>query len=209
MSNQSFAWLKYCAMLLSSYMMLIGLCGKKSSGKSATCSRLVSHHEFAALKLGAPMYVMLAAMGIEHDAVWGDKREEVIPWLGVSARHLFQSLGTEWGRSVDKDIWVNVLRHSREFRERLDSGKNVCIDNVRFENEFKFVKDYGGVIVHVSNPHVIDTHTSAHASEAIANSRELLSSAGIDHCITNDGILSDLHDDVDALMVTILGTQCH
>ena len=69
-----------------------------------------------------------------------------------------QSLGTEWGRMlVSGDVWISALR------KQLKPQKNYVIDDVRFDNEARFVRERGAVI-HVERERYIEGDT--HISEA-------------------------------------------
>jgi len=69
--------------------------------------------------------------------------------------YLMQTLGIECGvRLTNEDIWVNALQY--EINKYDD--KNFIINNIRFNNEAEFVKNNGGIIIHVITD--VDIHSS-------------------------------------------------
>ena len=51
-------------------------------------------------------------------------------------RKLLQWLGTEWGREIDKDVWVKILKRKIEAHEGLNLGDELfVVADCRFENE--------------------------------------------------------------------------
>lgn len=78
----------------------------------------------------------------------------VIPELGVTHRHMLQTIGTEWGRSlIHPDIWVKVLdKRIEDIYYFTKSWPLIVIDDVRFKNEFDFIKENGGAMVKIVRP---------------------------------------------------------
>lgn len=88
-----------------------------------------------------------------------DRKEDIIPYLGVSYRHVLQTLGTEWGRNlIHPDIWV-ILAFRRFNALQLE---NVVFSDCRFINEYNAIRETGGVIIHLVGPktNAIDNHES-------------------------------------------------
>lgn len=145
-------------------MIIIGLTGRAGSGKDTLASYLVVHHGFTQLAYADPIRDMLElGMGIESHHLREDK-ESLIPWLGVSGRHLMQTLGTEWGRDlIRQDLWrLLLMRRLDRLQEETD---RFVISDLRFENEAAFLRDQlGGVVWHIERHHVAPVR--AHSSEA-------------------------------------------
>jgi hypothetical protein len=116
----------------------------------------------------------------------GILKEVIDPRIGKSPRQLYQTLGTEWGRSMVYDrIWVMLGE------ERYHKSGFLIISDVRFPNEVEMVKKNGGIIVHVSNP-TAEQNTvggAEHASEA--GITHLLDPA-VDPIISNTSTLETL-----------------
>jgi hypothetical protein len=103
-------------------------------------------------------------MGLSFNQIryYETHKEESIPVIGVSMRHLLQTLGTEWGRKlIDSNIWLRAA--GRRICDLSDEGLNVVIEDVRFENEAALIRGLGGRILHIER----DTgYQDGHASEA-------------------------------------------
>lgn len=82
---------------------------------------------------------MLFVMGVDTKYTNKDGEDE---YYQYNIRHLMQTLGTDWGRNIDNDIWIKA------FKKKNPTG-NFVITDVRMENEADFVRDNGGVIIHV------------------------------------------------------------
>lgn len=93
-----------------------------------------------------------------YDHIWGRKV--------LTARHVLQTLGTEFGRSIDPDIWVNIaLKRSEDIlRDTLNKQNLVVISDGRFRNEALAVKRLGGTVIRLLNP--AKTGSDPHPSEA-------------------------------------------
>ena len=92
----------------------IGLCGRAGSGKDTVRSILEMHHDFAGLAFAEPIRAMLRELltsnGCSDDYITRRELKEVpVPGLGVSYRHMAQTLGTEWGRlCMGHTFWQNL-----------------------------------------------------------------------------------------------------
>lgn len=144
-------------------MHLIGIAGPAQVGKSTLSNefrRLIDFRggDFHEKPFAGPLKAMLAAAGVsirERDKNVVDAR------FGVSPRILMQTLGTEWGRKINPDCWLNV------WRSQLPQTGLVVVPDVRFENEAQAIRDLGGILIHVTRPVTADMlEVPAHASEA-------------------------------------------
>lgn len=122
---------------------LIALCGYKGVGKT-TYAKFLAGENGVVLSFATPIKHMLRTL-VGHEYVFGDKKNEMTH-LGVTGRHLLQTLGTEWGReTIDQDIWVKAMKHvltDTMFTEY----HPIVIDDLRFENEAQMVRDIGGEV---------------------------------------------------------------
>lgn len=156
---------------------IIGLVGHAGAGKDTAAEYLVEHFGFCAVSFAAPLKNMLEALfedaGVDH--AWLHEphlKGELIPGLGFSARHLMQTLGTEWGRQLHgPDWWVKLtaarlglhnLPHSAPVHDRL------VLTDVRFPNEAAWVNHLGGRCIRLHReqatpvrPHESEQHIDA------------------------------------------------
>lgn len=119
-------------------------------------------------------------------------------------RKLLQWLGTEWGRSIDKDIWVNIWKLDCKNTIFFNDRAIVLCDDVRFNNEAEAVRLQDGVIINVE---ASDTARSRRGE--LINTTHV-SEAGIDKSyitsnIYNEGSLFDLEQQVGYIIDNILG----
>lgn len=111
-------------------------------------------------------------------------KESVMPIIGVSYRHLCQTLGTEWGRrQINGELWLITVKHAIK-----QAYTNVVFDDVRFENESALIREMGGVVVHIKRDGI--STADQHESE-----KPLAILKG-DWVIGNNGTEDDLYDAV-------------
>lgn len=150
-------------------MKLIGFVGKKQSGKSTACNYIeskplrVTRLNFkdalvSELEKNFPDLIQSIVSTLEkhywEGKPWTFKR--LVAEKPPLFRTLMQNYGTEVRRSDHDDYWVvqwiRAARH-HDF---------VIVDDVRFLNEAKAVKDMGGILVRINREGLVsaDTHKS-------------------------------------------------
>ncbi len=184
--------------------VLIGLTGPMGGGKSTVASHLVREHGFMEYSFAAPLKDMICSMlGITEVKLEELKRSElpILPERNgqqfPTMRRALQTIGTEWGRQhIHPELWLALadLRIAA-MGEWLHTDR-IVISDVRFENEAEFIRQKGGVIIHIQ-PRTRGTNT--HASESG------LSVASTDCVLPNQGKLAQLYRTTDALMAVIHG----
>jgi len=179
--------------------VIVGIAGPKRAGKNTTAAILrqclaevdqeilIGETSFA-----GPLYKMLA-MFLDSDTVErlrhsDDKDTEIIEPFGCTLRHMAQTLGTEWGRSlIHPNAWVLSLKREIDIAS---SGHEepivVFVPDVRFPNEAEFVRD-NGFLIHIQRP---GTKTGSHASE------QPLAVEDTDTVLQNTGDLTDFEQKV-------------
>lgn len=145
--------------------LLIGLTGRKQSGKSTVAKILAVDHNFIERSFAAPIRQFTAELlGLTPDQLEQEK-EAPIAWLDgkVSPRQIMQRMGTEFGRQmVHPELWVRrALLGAQGY---LDTGRHLVVSDVRFANEATAIRELGGVILHLRRPDA-DSHTDTHVSE--------------------------------------------
>lgn len=176
--------------------LIIGLVGPAGSGKDTVAEILQRQwrragHVSARTAFADPIRAMcrdfLLHSGVqEPDRYLFDRqlKETVIPEVGVSYRHLAQTLGTEWGQQcIGRDVWIRLL-DQRLQANRAQQVTRFVIPDVRFAVEADWLRGQGGVIWRIERPGVqpVREHVSESAMELI----------GSDRVILNDGTLDDL-----------------
>lgn len=129
---------------------IIGLTGYAGTGKDTVRQILTRKHEFHGLAFADPIRSMIeqllldAGLGVEylHNR---QLKEQPIPALGVSYRHMAQTLGTEWGRALRPDFWLRLATET--LHAHAERGRShFVISDVRFQNEVDWVRAHGGVL---------------------------------------------------------------
>lgn len=122
-----------------------------------TAARYLQHFGYAKFAFADPLYAMLRSMLLtagyersEIDFYLSEGKENVIPEIGTSCRHLTRTLGTEWGRCIiDQNLWVKVAR-KRILKEQGDTFRRpICFDDLRFPNELELLKKHGFTLIRV------------------------------------------------------------
>ena len=129
--------------------MSIGIVGKQGSGKSTIAAYIAEHYDYTIDSLAAPL------------------RSIAREFFGVTKqspdyRTIMQTIGTDWFRSVDQNVWIRHLMARAKGR--------VVVDDVRFVNEAEamLVAGWRLLFLHCPSPYrmqrrdvyVGDTHVS-------------------------------------------------
>lgn len=159
--------------------ILIGISGKKMSGKDALCNSIRK----VTVKFSTQRIAFADAL-----------KEEVAQACGVSVqfiednksqfRPILQWWGTDFRRKYQgDDYWVK--RALGKINEAYDKGVNlVIVPDVRFKSEAETIKSVGGYLVRIARPtQLIDGHISE---------TELDDYKGFDYVVINNGTLDDL-----------------
>jgi hypothetical protein len=142
--------------------MLVGITGPAGSGKDTVADYLVREHGFVKLSFAGPLKAMLAAAGMPEPADRALK-EHMVPGFTFTWREAAQTLGTQWGRALDPEIWVKVVE--QRLLSAAPSARYVLSD-VRFENEAAMIRRCGGTVLHMTGRAADLGVNAAHASEA-------------------------------------------
>jgi len=159
-------------------MKLIGISGKKLSGKDALCNALISHTPVSAVRLAfadALKEEVSIACSVSLSFIDQHKAQfrPLLQWWGTDFRRHFQG----------DDYWVKKL--ISKLVDAADHGVGlVVVPDVRFQSEAAVVKQIGGCLVRIGRPtQLIDDHLSE---------TDLDSYKGFDHIVINNGTLHDL-----------------
>jgi len=155
----------------------IAFSGKMQVGKTTSAEYLVRKYGFVKL-------------------AFADKLKEIARDLfpeqfekGEKPRKLLQDLGMKM-RKIDQDVWVNyVLRIVRS----LPKESNIVIDDLRFMNEYKALKNEGFFIVRILRdvpPSPLDDHPSEKEVEQMP----------YDLLLLNTGTLDRLYEKLDKIV---------
>lgn len=174
---------------------IIALTGKKGSGKDTAAKALIEEG-YQVVKFADGLKTMVRSLlyyaGFDNDAVEGlvegDFKEQKIPELcNQSARHIMQTLGTEWGRElIGQDLWTSLTE------QRISRIPYSVVTDMRFPNELSCIKNLGGVTIRITRP-ALDFEDT-HPSEAY------IDDLAVDHEIINDSSVQDLKNRMKTLL---------
>ena len=134
-------------------MKLIGIHGKKRAGKDTAGKIIQEQLGFKIDSFADP----LRKFGLMTFGINEENREQLIESIGVSGRQVLQLVGTEVGRNINQNFWIEALRF------RNPSLENIIITDVRFNNEAEFITSNGGKILKIVRPSLESSDN--HASE--------------------------------------------
>lgn len=148
--------------------MLIGLSGKKQSGKSTVANYLVKVFDFHEVSWAYPLKEIIGRglFGLDDEILYGDslKREEIIPEWGMSGRQILQRVGTDLFREhFDENFWVKV--GMKRVMVELSMNHHVVVSDCRFPNELDAIKQFGGIACKVIKMPKKLEHVDLHESE--------------------------------------------
>ena len=178
---------------------LIGLYSPApQSGKTTVANYLLAKGWYS-VAFAAPIKRMVVQLlneiGLSEDnalRLVNTDKEEIIPALRTTARHLMQTLGTEYGRQcVHPEVWL--MCWERTAQQKLDAGIPVVVDDIRFPNEAALVRRLGGQLWRIERPGTL--RSTEHASEGSLDDYPLF-----DRRLINDGSLLDLHERVQQIV---------
>lgn len=179
--------------------LIIGLAGNAGVGKDTAAAYLQQRHHFEPFAFATPLRAMLEALlaecGLDHAYLYEPHLKAVaIPGLGLSYRELAQTLGTEWGRALDPDLWTRAAGLCLGLPANPIHDR-IVLSDVRFPNEAHWVASQGGVIVRLHRQQA--GAVRAHISE------QLLDEIQPWACIDNSGSIAELHHQLDALIARL------
>lgn len=193
--------------------MLIGLVGKKNSGKDTFANYLKNKYNFEKYSFAEPLKQILSILfswdieklkGIdENNREWREKIDHYwskkLNILDFSPRKAMQIIGTDLFRdNFNENFWVILME--KKINDQLFK-KNIVISDCRFENECKMIKENKGIIILIKrneNNQISDTHKSENIQNIIKY---------IDYTIENNKKIEDFYENIDILMNKIIYKQ--
>lgn len=173
--------------------MIIGLVGKKFSGKDTCAGHLIVHYHFKKLTFAQALkdvcqYLFLLSDQQLHDHAWKEKK---IDQWGLTPREIMQKVGTDLFRNhFDKDFWLKQFQIRFDQMQKDGPQRIVCSD-CRYQNEVDLIKKLGGVIIRIDRDLINDD--DEHESEK-------LNIQHIDYTICNNDSLESLYAQIDAIL---------
>ena len=140
-------------------MIIIGISGKKGSGKDTFASLLANELLKVKLKAFADNLKKCCAI-ISNQHEWNfysqDCKNKKAGFLSMTNRELMQKFG-DLTRQIDSDIWIKLALDINNVNTDV-----LIITDVRFKNEAKAIKDKGGILIRIESDR---SETDSHISE--------------------------------------------
>jgi len=193
--------------------LLVGLIGKKQTGKDTVADFLVSKYGFQKYSLAEPMKIACRHIFLMSDEqLWGDQKEEIDMRYNTTPRKILQIIGTELFQydiykhipeMIDsikpRELWINRFKlwYNRQVDPNIPIKQRIMADvvvsDVRFPHEADEIKKLGGILIKIlrsNENNVIDGHASEQEMDEIR----------FDYLVINGGSINDLYIEVDKIM---------
>jgi len=198
--------------------MIIGLVGKKSSGKTTITNYLVEKYNFIEYALANPLKKIANIFGFEDEYLYTteEKKNIIHPILNISSRQFLQKFGTEICRDIlpkilpnmnlgeTNNIWIMLMEkfiedRFMEVQFNNSQSNNIIISDIRFDDEAQSLLKYDNILFIYINRNILSNDT--HISEQ-----------GIDYyepniIIDNNGSLQELYQDIDNKLKKLLSIE--
>jgi hypothetical protein len=110
-------------------------------------------------------------------------------------RKFLQLVGTEWGRSIDNDIWIKVALKNQQ------KDCNIYCSDLRFKNEFDALKNDGFIMVKLIRNKINQNRKGNGSCNHISeNELDEYEDYKWDYVILNNGNLEELYDKLDIIV---------
>lgn len=182
---------------MSEFPKLIGITGKKQHGKDTLGQFFVNNYDFERLAFAdALKEACRHIFGFTEEQLYGNKKEDIDEFWGVSPRTVYQYVGTDLFREqmykiipkTGKNIWVDVIK--KQILDKWKKNPNICfvITDVRFDNEVDMIRKMGGIMIKVVRS--IENSDDNHPSESNVDS------LSVDHIVLNNGSKTTMYNNI-------------
>ena len=144
--------------------MIVGISGKKGSGKTTVGLFLMEHLEWAEHVDFADELKRLCqvAYGAQHCQVYGTDVEKntLVNGCNLTGRVLMQRLGSAM-RTIWPECWVHAWERTIKERQAKHGMVPMVTCDVRYPNELQAIHRLGGIVIRLTRA----PHADAHESE--------------------------------------------
>jgi len=183
---------------------LIGLVGRKRSGKDTVASMLNARGGYQRLAFADALKAVALELDpilwhsmIHHVPVRLSEKVRRVGWEEAKedqeVRRILQALGVAVRTHIDTDAWVNIVE--AKVHEHQRDGVPTVITDVRFPNEVEMIEARGGLVIRVTRAGL--PQDDLHISETALDDHP------VDYTVANDGSLEDLARQVLVLLAKI------
>ncbi len=198
--------------------MLIGILGKKKSGKDTVANYLIEKYGFIKYSFADPLKKGLQEFfNLTDEQLYNQDLKEVIdPRWGVSPRKLFQVFGTDiFQKSIrdflpelkinndPKNHWVNLFKEWYLSELKKNPSIKIVISDARFLHEINMIKELGGVVYKIIRPSLEEIEDNDKYNYSLHQSEieiESIPNNMITHLLINDSSLEELYKQIHFLI---------
>lgn len=162
---------------------VIGITGKKGSGKGEAARTLRDFYGFKEVNFADPLrQVVKIVFGLTDEEMTDRtlKERPLTRWPFMSPRQILQLTGTDAFRRVFPGVWIEC------FKREAAKWPYVVATDVRFLDEAEAIRSLGGHIIKVVRPGLASDENSNHVSELE------MESIVTDAEVSNEGSILDL-----------------
>ena len=184
--------------------MIIGISGKKQSGKDTISDYLINKYNFIKYGFADPIKeIAKIIFNFSEEQLFGSQKDIIDPIWNIKPRDFFQKFGTDYGQFVFPDhfpeifkdenkrtLWVKVFKSWYLKKIKENPGIKIVINDVRFNHEFDIIQELGGYIIKVIRPNTLN---DSHISENELDNRD---SEDFNNIIFNNGTKEELFDKI-------------
>lgn len=181
--------------------MLIGITGRKRSGKDTVAAYLRDNYNFVRYQMAGPLKKAVCDLfGWDLDIVEdGPEKEAIDPTYGISPRQVMQFMGYEFGKILGEKFSTYEEETGRHLYVRRMSqfvmshpSHDIVIPDIRMPYEVEAIHDLGGQVLRV----IRDTgdNLDGHATETFVDTMS------VDAEIRNTSSIEELYDAVEVFM---------
>ncbi len=173
---------------------IIGLTGKKNSGKSTIATYLQNKYGFVELTFAEPLKMAcIDIFDLSHNQVFGEQsdKETIDTFWDTTPRKILQQVGSAI-RALEpplNSVWIRNLK--KRINALIANNPDVCIvvSDVRYGDEAQMLKEFGTKLVQIIRP---NDHYDDHESE-----NQLILTRW---SILNSSTITNLHQNVEQLL---------
>lgn len=178
---------------------LIGFVAGKQVGKTLASQYLCEHYGYTKLSFSDPLkHALQKIFGFSDEQLWGNEKEKIDKYWGISPRFALQFIGTDLFRNQIKEkiphigdnIWIMIME--KNIKQLLENGSSIVVDDIRFPNEAELISKLGGTLYRIVRPSItqtIDSHSSEQMNQLIDT----------DAVVNNNGDINDFYVKLDQL----------
>lgn len=190
--------------------MIIGIYGKKHSGKDTISDFICQKYDFVKYGFGDPIKEIAAIMfGFTESQLYGNEKEQIDETWGISPREFFQKFGTNYAQFIfpkhfpnifecgenKRTIWVKVFEKWYLRKIKVNPNLKIVINDIRFNHEYDVIKKMGGYIIKVEREILLNN--DYHISE---NELDNYNDDKFNYIIKNNSSKEDLYNTITNLI---------